>query len=115
MAKDYRSLFNPDEEVPNWFWALIHRGYQDRDSFQRVCQTLSRKKLIDVMRIFDEVSGFFTEAPFRPSPPVRYTLSALEETGYWVISQGKQYFRQIWDNPKLFWELVDQDIASSEP
>jgi hypothetical protein len=38
----------------------------------------------------------------------------LEETGYWVISQGKDFFSRVWQEPSLFWDLKRNNVIEAQ-
>ena len=112
---DARSLFDPREEVPPWFWKTIASGKQNRENFRAVLRMLSRDKLQEFIERLDELAGFFCESPFVPPQPAQETQHHLEETGVWVVSQGKRFFLRAWDRPEKFWELLAENVVDCRP
>jgi hypothetical protein len=107
---DHRSLFDPEAEVPAWFWERIAAGRQNRDTFRAVVRDMSKEELREFILLFDDLAGWFCDAPFVPPPPARNSENSLQETGYWVVSQGKDYFMRVWEQPELFWPLLAEEV-----
>src|SRR4051812_25693299 len=75
---------------------------------------MERSELEGVIRAFDELADCFAEHPFRLPPPAFNLSQYLSETGYWVISQGKEFFTRVWQNPPLFWDLKRADVIERQ-
>ncbi|WP_020470853.1 hypothetical protein [Zavarzinella formosa] len=109
---DVRMEFDPAEWIPDWFWDRIHQGGQDRARFQEVCRQMERGELAELIYKFDELTNIFINPPFRPPFP---SLEAwLEDTAHWVLSQGKEFFDQVWQNPALFWTLKNDNMSVTQ-
>ncbi|OWK41100.1 hypothetical protein [Fimbriiglobus ruber] len=106
---DVRVEFDPEREIPEWFWDRIDQGGHDPVRFLEVARQMDRTALAELIRLFDELANLFVHPPFRPPFP---TLDAyLEDTGYWVLSQGKDFFHRVWQDPASFWDLKRRDVS----
>ena len=42
--------------------------------------------------------------------PARNSETSLQETGYWVVPQGKDSFMRVWEQPELFWPSLAEEV-----
>ena len=111
---DIRSLLDPIREIAEWFWDHIAQAKQERIQFQEVCREMERTKLKHFIVLFDILSDLFTNPPFIPPLPTESLSQYLAETGYWVISQGHDFFVRVWQDPAIFWKLKQDNVMNAQ-
>jgi hypothetical protein len=110
---DIRQVFDPMASVPASFWEAINMGQKDPHILAGVLRTLSREDLVRFDRELRDLATCFCHAPFVP-PDFEGNSDWLTSVAQWVISQGPDPFFQVWDNPTLFWQLVEDDSLSTQ-
>ncbi len=102
MADDVRDRYDPLESIPGWFWDRVAAAQADPELFDG----LADNELIDFA---DEIHGlktYFAHDPFHPPDDVYVSEDTLDLAGAWVISQGKAFFRGVWQEPRRFWAII---------
>ena len=69
-------------------------------------EKLSDQELIDFADEMNGLKTYFSHNPFHPPPEVYVSENTLDEAGAWVISQGKDFFRRVWEEPQRFGSMI---------
>lgn len=105
--------FSP-ESIPDEFWEFIAVARQDYQRFRRLVKQMNRSKLIRFCWDFEDAAAQFKDDPYiNVLLSVRETLSedTLDDICNWIMTQGNQYYTQVFYNP----ELTPTDIDEFEP
>lgn len=102
MSDDVRDRNDPLTEVPGWFWDRIIAAQADPAHFEK----LNDRELVDFADEMYGLKTYFSHDPFHPPPEVYVSENTLDEAGAWVISQGQEFFRQVWQEPQRFWKVI---------
>jgi hypothetical protein len=102
MVDDVRDRYDPLASVPDWFWDRITAAQSDPELFVK----LTDGELIDFANEMLDLKTYFSHDPFHPPEEVSVTEKTLDEAGAWVISQGKAFFRSVWQEPRRFWGIM---------
>ncbi len=99
-----------DAAVSEWFWETIKNCKQSRKQFEKFAKNATKEELLQFDREMREVVGFLVEEPFHPPDEILHTENSLEESATWVVSQGYEYFMKVWEEPQMFWSVVEQEL-----
>ena len=102
MEDDVRKRYDPTKEVSAWFWRVIADAGRDSGIFTR----LTDEELINFANEMLDLKTYFSHSPFHPPAEILVSEDTLDEAGAWVISQGHDYFYNVWNTPGLFWSVI---------
>ena len=102
MTDDVRDRYDPWASVPDWVWDRIAAAQADPELFDR----LTDRELIDFANEMLGLKTYFAHDPFHPPAEVYVSENTLDRAGAWVISQGKAFFRGVWEEPRRFWDII---------
>ena len=102
-SEDVRRFFRPADEVPDWFWAAIAAGGQDREAFRRVLSKMPKRRFRAFLSDYRALAGTLMEPPFAfPCGSGDHRM----DTARWVVSQGREFYLAVWDRPEAFRDLL---------
>lgn len=102
-SEDVRRFFRPADEIPDWFWAVIAAGGQDRETFRSVLSKLPKGRF----RAF--LSDYRAFADALMEPPFTFPCGSGDhrmDTARWVVTQGREFYLAVWDRPEAFRDLL---------
>lgn len=85
------------DEVPDEFWKVIEEAKQDPERLLAILKRMNRGAIIRFIWNYEEAS-----AHLRAEPHGMNGLSedSIDELCDWIVAQGKDYYRHIWDHPE---------------
>ncbi|MBY0231572.1 MAG: DUF4240 domain-containing protein [Gemmataceae bacterium] len=99
--------FDDWRQVEPWFWDIIDRAGKSPERLRELLATLNR----DELERFDSQSEWaragLSDDDFRAVHG--YTRDDMQELAAWIASQGRAYYRQVFDDPKHLPRLEDID------
>jgi hypothetical protein len=129
---DEQGAFGPDANF-DWFWDLIRQGNRSRPEMTRILSQLSKDDLIRFQAELQDAAADLNDEPFLDYLEDS-TDDSIEDICYWVVSQGKDYYTRVWNNPSeiprdvegddhtfyglpggVFWEKYRENILDYTP
>lgn len=96
-------MLSSDSSTPvitEWFWDVLAQANNSRDTLRRVLTRLGREEILRFAREFEYAAAELTIEPY-----TRYmeynSDDDVEDVAKWVVSQGKQYYERVIQNPEL--------------
>jgi hypothetical protein len=88
-----------DLKVSDGFWDEIERFRQNPEAVLDRLTAMSRVELKRFYRDCDEATAELL--PYDHDPQRGFDEEDIRELSAWVVSQGKDFYRQVWDDPAL--------------
>lgn len=85
------------DEIPEKFWSLIHDAQQDSKKIHDLLLKADRNAIKRFSWNYEEAS-----AQLKPEfdSTESFSEDSIDELCNWIVAQGKDFYRQVWDNPK---------------
>jgi hypothetical protein len=98
-------------DISPWFWETVERGGRDPDRMREVLDSLSGEEL---QRFADEFEWAITQMRGRRFAQVHGDSEDIaEDVAAWVVSQGRDYYARVYDDPALFPNLDHLSLSES--
>jgi hypothetical protein len=85
------------DEVPDEFWSVIEEAQQDPERLHDIMKRMNRGGIIRFFWNYEEAAAHLIPL-FGDSG---LSEDGIHELSNWIIAQGKDYYRRIWDHPEL--------------
>ena len=97
----------PDSVAGN-FWPLLRQADRDDGRLRELLAELSRAELIRFYRDYVQLAGELREPPYAAAES---SQDAAEDIAWWVVAQGEQTYRRIYDHPEQTPTQLPRDRA----
>jgi hypothetical protein len=99
------------DNVEPWFWEVIGRARRSPEKLRQLLRAMSRQELERFHSQFEWAVAGMCADDFRDVHG--YTRDQmLDDLAGWVVSQGKDYYARIWENPDKLPREEDIDERS---
>lgn len=88
------------------FWTLIATANQDDVAFRKKLESLSRVELIGFSWKFKDLMGRLYEVMDDQN---ELSEDELEDLVAWIVARGKEFYRNVLDNPKQMPKKANYD------
>jgi hypothetical protein len=102
--------FDPSE-LPDSFWEIIQRADKNEDKLREILKGLSKDEIYKFAGNFAEAAVQLNDSPFLQYIGPGVSEDGVEDISHWVVSQGKDYYKKVWENP----ETIPQHIEGDDP
>ncbi len=93
--------FSP-EDLPDVFWDTLKQAKKNPEKLAQILTSLTKREVIEFMNHFVEAMANLDDEPFVSIINSQTTEDTFEELRIWVVSQGLQFYSEIWLDPKVF-------------
>jgi hypothetical protein len=94
----------------DWFWELIGDADRDRERLAGILSRLKQQEIVRFHHDFKEAAAQLTDSPFTDHME-DLSEDGTQDVAEWVVSQGKEYYSQVWNDP----EMIPKRIESGNP
>lgn len=94
--RDYYEL----AKLPDWFWDIIEAGAKNEETMLKVFLEQTLQRLFEFHHFFKYVAGSLTADAFLEHISKEESEDGLADLTSWVVSQGKEYYLDIWEHPE---------------
>jgi hypothetical protein len=94
-------------EVSDWFWQIIDNAKIDQNRLYSILKSMTKDEVLKFHNEFNTACQFLHDSKFTSHIGVRMSDDNLQDIAWWIVSQGKQFFFNVWSNPNLFPKYVD--------
>lgn len=120
MASHEEKLsFFPADDINEKFWYILDQAKKNKKKLYDILYAFERQEIIDFEYNFMKTALQLYDEPFLVQIGVERSEDIIEDICEWVVSQGKEYYFQIWNNPKLIPKNLDrnklEEILSGVP
>lgn len=84
-------------EKINWFWNIISEAALDREKLRNILKDMDREDIIEFQSIFVDFSVELQDEPY--TDYMEESEDGIEDIANWVVSNGKEYYNKIIENP----------------
>ena len=98
-------------ESSDWFWNIIQRAEKDQVKLKEILTTLSRDEVRRFQEEFVDASAELQGEPFTDYM-IKGSEDSVEDVSHWVVSQGREYYEEILEDPEKIPESVEEDDSS---
>ena len=88
------------DDISDWFWNIIRGAAKDRFALERIIERLSSEQIYRFALEFLEASSRLQEKPFTYFVTPGSSEDDVEEISWWVVSQGKEFYSNVWRHPE---------------
>lgn len=85
-------------ETSEWFWSIIGRADLNRDKLKEILTGFSKEEIIKFQEEFVDASVELQDEPFIDY--MEESEDGVEDIANWVVSNGKELYFQIMNNPE---------------
>jgi len=107
-----RGSFTPDDISP-WFWGVVAKANKSRDKLQEMLHEMNREDIIRFQNEFQEAAIQLADEPFIEYMDEGISEDGVQDVAEWVVSQGKEFYSDVWDNPENVPETVEAGDSST--
>ena len=104
--------FDPGE-LPDEFWDIIRRSAGNKDTLRDIMTQLSREQIFEFAQSFTEAATQLKDDPFLQYVAPNTSEDDMDDIANWVVSQGKEAYRQVWENPETVPKHIDVDAPDN--
>ncbi len=100
------------EDFSDWFWDIVARAERDRSKLESILRTLSDDDLYRFELEFRDAASSLPYGAFNSY--LQLSEDGHDDLSYWVVSQGKEYYRHIAEHPEAvvaFAEANDKTLG----
>jgi len=90
--------YTDPDEIPAWFWDIIERAQKDKKKLEAILMEFDLEELKRFNRTFLNAATYLTDDPFLDH--MTGSEDGVKDITAWVVSQGKDYFMEIWKHPE---------------
>ena len=87
------------ENNEEWFWQIVKQTEKNRSKLLAILSGMEKEQIINFQEHFVDASLELQDQPY--SDLVEGAEDSLEDVAHWVVSQGKEFYEQVIDNPSL--------------
>lgn len=88
--------FTPDDVAAN-FWSVVRDADRDDQKLRALLSRMSRAEMIRFYRDYINAAGELREPPYAAPGS---SSDAAEDIAWWVVAQGQDFYRQIYEHPE---------------
>jgi hypothetical protein len=88
------------ESVPDKFWNVIEEARQDPDRFREMLKKMSREEITHFYWTYEELANQLRADYYYDYVDPDLSEDGLAELANWVVAQGKNYYRKVWEDPE---------------
>jgi hypothetical protein len=100
MYNDERDLYKITD-ISEWFWNIINRSEGKRENLYFILRELTREEVYSFQEDFTNAYLPLTEPIFTQYMDVYDSEDGIRDVSYWIVSQGKDFYLKVWDDPKI--------------
>lgn len=94
-----------------WFWETVEKGGRDPNRMREVLASLSGE---DLQRFADELEWAITQMRGRKFARIHGDSEDIaEDVAAWVVSQGRDSYARVYDDPALFPDIDHLNLSES--
>lgn len=93
----------------DWFWAIIAEAKQNRTKLREILTGLVQEDIVRFHREFMEAAAEFSSAPYFDL--MIDSEDGMDDVARWIVSQGKDTYRSMLENPSL----VPYSVEEGDP
>lgn len=94
-------------QVSEWFWNIINQASRSRENLRNFLSTMEKEELIRFEDEFLEASAQLNDDPYLQYTDPDESEDGVEDIINWVVSQGKDLYTKILNNPQLIPKEID--------
>lgn len=101
-------MSGPAETVSDEFWQIIAEAKNDAIALSVILEKQTSEELRHFYTEFQWVASQLQSSPFNEFVAAEhededdgFSEDAMEDVAYWVVSQGKAFYSDVWNNPEL--------------
>lgn len=103
-------LFTPDD-ISDEFWDALELARRDRGRFRELLKDMNRGELIRFCWDYQEAAVHLRTTTFLKHVDPALSEDGIYEVVMWVVSQGKQYYAEVFNHP----EKMPFEVDSHDP
>jgi hypothetical protein len=103
MNSDERGSFDPNE-ISDWFWSIIDDARGSRQAMESRLHHLEKDEITRFQNEFLEAAVQLADEPFLVHLG-DISEDTMQDVAEWVVSQGKQFYVDVWNSPKRIAEV----------
>ena len=103
MAPSIR--FTPDDVASN-FWPVIREADRDNQKLRTLLTRMTREEMIRFYRDYVDAAGELRGPPYAAQDS---SSDAAEDIAWWVVSQGQDLYRQVYEHPEQIPRALPRD------
>ena len=87
-------------DPPPWFWDVIHRARGDEQRLGEIIEQMERRRLVLFYSYFRDLASALNGPDYEPYLAEGISDDGAFEVGLWVVTQGRDYYRSVVNNPE---------------
>lgn len=96
--------------LPDWFWDTIAQAEGDDENMTEILRQMTTAQLREFNRLFTEAGWALWEEPYTQYMGYgsgSVTEDSIEDQAFMAVTQGKDYFLKVLDNPERLADMGD--------
>jgi Protein of unknown function (DUF4240) len=91
--------FHPSE-IPDFFWEIIETANNGHENLTEILLKADKNTIYKFAGEFGSAAVALTDKRYVDRMEVT-SEDSIEDICHWIVSQGKDYYEKIWNNPEL--------------
>ena len=112
MEADSNEMPAELDHISDWFWDIVGRANKSQDTLEEILGAMSMEEVRRFQEEFVDASAEIQAEPFTDHM-IKGSEDSVEDVAHWVVSQGREYFLRIWNNPEQIPFSVEEADASN--
>ena len=96
------------DHLSEWFWDIVERANKSPDALEGILRDLSEEEVRRFQEEFVDASAELQGEPYTDNM-IKGSEDSVEDVAHWVVSQGRDAFLRIWNNPEQIPFSVEED------
>jgi hypothetical protein len=101
--------FDPDD-ISDRFWRLIESARKDREKLRQYLMMMTKDEVFKFALDFLDATVQMNDRPFTDYVNREESEDDIEYICWWVVSQGKEYYSDVWHNPEHMPKSSDMNV-----
>jgi hypothetical protein len=98
------------DHLSEWFWDIVGRANKSPETLEGILRNMSKEEVRRFQEEFVDASADLRVEPFT-THMIKGSEDSVEDVAHWVVSQGRDYFLRIWNNP----EQIPFSVEEGDP
>ena len=92
----------------SWFWNIIEQAAKDEEKLYSILSELRKKDILEFQTMFVDFSVELQDEPY--TDYMEESEDGIEDIANWIVSNGKEYYEMILENPKKTPHSVEDKV-----